>query len=412
MLKKQTAHKLATFTIALAAIMALSGGVFAVQSGGIGGEPANPRADNPRTESIFIYELQPGEVQEDAVRLVNNTDEPKTLRVYPVDSLVSSGGAFGCEQRVEERDGVGTWVEMAQEEVVLEPLSTQEVDFTVTVPVTASVGEQNGCIAIEEVDGGTQEVSNSVSLNFRSAIRLAVTVPGDIQRQLSIESLTVTQSDDTVRATPAFTNTGNVSLDTDVNVKLNSLYGRTIATDNNTFPILSNIGEASFNIDFDQPYWGGLYKVTADGSFADEGETGQTETLSEYVWVTPNTTALIIELAVLTLLVGLFVWWLLRRHSHKKRKKSWQKYEVKNGDTLPAVAEKHQVSWKKLAKVNDLDAPYTLESKQSLLVPPVVASTDPTHEVDVTELDDDESEDTSDGDDATDKGSDDKSDDK
>ena len=31
--------------------------VFAIEYGGFGGKPAYPRADNPRTESIFVHTL-------------------------------------------------------------------------------------------------------------------------------------------------------------------------------------------------------------------------------------------------------------------------------------------------------------------------------------------------------------------
>lgn len=51
--------------------------VQAAETGGIGGKPANPRSDNPRTESIFVYELKPGETTKDAVEIYNNTDEQK-----------------------------------------------------------------------------------------------------------------------------------------------------------------------------------------------------------------------------------------------------------------------------------------------------------------------------------------------
>lgn len=38
---------------------------FAIEYGGFGGRPAYPRADNPRTESIFIHTLEPGAVQKE-----------------------------------------------------------------------------------------------------------------------------------------------------------------------------------------------------------------------------------------------------------------------------------------------------------------------------------------------------------
>ncbi len=39
--------------------------VEAIEYGGFGGRPAYPRADNPRTESIFLYTLEPGAVQKE-----------------------------------------------------------------------------------------------------------------------------------------------------------------------------------------------------------------------------------------------------------------------------------------------------------------------------------------------------------
>ena len=38
---------------------------FAIEYGGFGGRPAYPRADNPRTESIFIHTLEPGAIQKE-----------------------------------------------------------------------------------------------------------------------------------------------------------------------------------------------------------------------------------------------------------------------------------------------------------------------------------------------------------
>jgi len=37
----------------------------AIEYGGFGGRPAFPRADNARTESIFIHTLEPGAVQKE-----------------------------------------------------------------------------------------------------------------------------------------------------------------------------------------------------------------------------------------------------------------------------------------------------------------------------------------------------------
>lgn len=45
--------------ISILCISSFSLSVEAIEYGGFGGRPAYPRADNPRTESIFIHTLEP-----------------------------------------------------------------------------------------------------------------------------------------------------------------------------------------------------------------------------------------------------------------------------------------------------------------------------------------------------------------
>ncbi|MBU4455005.1 DUF916 domain-containing protein, partial [Patescibacteria group bacterium] len=134
-------------TILTSAVFASS--VFAIEYGGFGGRPAYPRADNSRTESIFIHTLKPGDIQEEGVLTVNNSAERKTMLVYAVDSTPSTGGAFACEQLAEVKDDVGAWITLAKSEVALDPGTNELVPFTITVPKNAGVGEHNGCIIIQ-----------------------------------------------------------------------------------------------------------------------------------------------------------------------------------------------------------------------------------------------------------------------
>src|SRR5688572_30836407 len=84
--------------------------VLAIEYGGVGGKPAYPREENPRTQSIFIFDLKPGEKQSDGVLVVNNTQETKTLVVYATDSQKSTDGSFACEQFEDVKDNVGSWI--------------------------------------------------------------------------------------------------------------------------------------------------------------------------------------------------------------------------------------------------------------------------------------------------------------
>ena len=157
--------------------------VFAVEYGGIGGRPAYPRSDNARTESIFIHTLNPGQVQNEGVSVVNNSAEAKTILVYAVDSTPSTGGAFACEQLSQPKDDVGAWITLEKEDLLLESGTNELIPFTITVPQTASVGEHNGCIVIQE-KLAKPDGKSGVNLSFRTGLRVAVTIPGVLERNV------------------------------------------------------------------------------------------------------------------------------------------------------------------------------------------------------------------------------------
>ena len=137
--------------IALALLLCVSvPQVFAIEFKGIGGRPAYPRNDNPRTDSIFVHTINPGEEIKDGVRVINNADIEKTLLVYGADSIKSSGGGFACKQLLDTQTQVGIWIKLEKTEVTLQPHTNEVIDFVIVAPINAPVGENNGCILIQE----------------------------------------------------------------------------------------------------------------------------------------------------------------------------------------------------------------------------------------------------------------------
>ncbi len=352
----------------------------AVEYGGIGGRPAYPRAENPRTESIFIHTLNPGTVQDEGVLLVNNSEEKKTLLVYAVDSVVSSGGAFACRQMSEPKEDVGAWIALEKEEVVLNPGANELVPFFINVPISASVGEHNGCIVIQEKKDAPTTEQAGVNLSFRTGLRVAVSIPGEITRQLEIVSFSrEKQADGSIMLKPSVKNLGNVSVDADVKVVTKNLFGRTYLTQGGEFPVLR--GQVSdWNFEVKKPFWGGWYRskltVEYESDVATEiGEHGDGPntvlkggTVSFFSF--PKPLALAIEVALILLIIfGLFLWKLSIK---RKRwiKNEWREGEAGAGDDIRSLAEKNGVSWRIIAKANRLKAPYTLKSGQKLKLPP------------------------------------------
>jgi len=346
--------------------------VFAVENSGVGGKPANPRNDNPRSQSIFVYELEPGKTVQDAVTLINGTDQPKTVEVYPADGQIASGGAFACDQKADKRDQEAAWITLDKESVELPPASEQKVDFTLTVPKDASVGEHNACIAIQAVEAPAASGVNGVQLSFRSAIRVAVTVPGKLSKELVYDSLNVKRQDHKLLANVAVRNNGNVSLDTTLDTKVSNLLGMKVETISGEYPVLAH-QRAEFNFEFKKPVWGGVYRVVSTATYNDDqgsslgekSDNRKTIRSSKTVFVVPNASALAADVGFVVL-VALLVWrWQRAKVLHRKGKS----YTVKDGDNLQSIARVLGVRWKLIARMNGIKAPYVLKPGETIRLP-------------------------------------------
>ncbi len=363
-------------TILTSAVFASS--AFAIEYGGAGIKPAYPRADNPRTESIFVHTAEPGTVIDEGVIVVNNTAEQKTMLVYAVDSTPSTGGAFACAQKSEVPKDVGAWITLEQTEVTVDPGSGGVIPFKIAVPKNASVGEHNGCIVAQEKKE-KPEGQSGASLSFRTGLRVAITIPGTLIRKLEIVGFTATPEKDGYLLHPLVKNTGNVSIDADAKVITRYFFGLTHFMHGGQYPILR--GETSdWNFELKKPFWGGWYRSSFVVEYDENPEasvgvqSGKELTRligqSVWFWSFPAPAALAIEIVILLALAfGGFLFWLSRK---RKRwiKENWVDYEAKPGEDIKSLAERFDVSWKLVAKVNKLKPPYALKSGEKIKLPP------------------------------------------
>ncbi|MFA4937360.1 MAG: LysM peptidoglycan-binding domain-containing protein [Patescibacteria group bacterium] len=353
--------------------------VFAIEYGGFGGRPAYPRADNPRTESIFIHTLESGAIQEEGVLVVNNSVEQKTILVYSVDSTPSTGGAFACEQLSQAKDDVGAWIKLEKGEVALDPGTNELVPFTIAVPQNASVGEHNGCIIIQE-KLAKPDSKSGVGLSFRTGLRVAITIPGELERKLEIVGFIMTSRDDgSFLLQPKVKNLGNVSIDADAQVVTRYFFGLTHITHGGQYPILR--GDTSdWNFELKKPFWGGWYRSSFAVEYDANPEAGVgvksgkelTRLEGPLVWFFsfPTPAGLAIEVVVFLLLVAcLFLLWLAQKRK-KWIKESWVAYDIKSGEDIKTLAERFDVSWKLIAKANKLQPPYAFKPGEKIKVPP------------------------------------------
>ncbi len=358
--------------------------VQAVQYGNIGGRTGNPDPNNPRTSSIFIHSLGANESATDVIEVDNYTDEKKTLLVYATDSIVSSGGAFGCAQFVDEKKHVGTWITLEKSEVTLEPQTNTLVPFKIQLPAKVDVGENNGCIVIQEKKGDpqnlNQENGGSIALSFRTAIRVAIEVPGEIIKKIVIVDYSVSRNKEgNFVLKPSVKNEGNVSVDAVINPKTVYLWGTSLDSQTQQYPVLRG-STSEWNFELKKPFWGGFYrsKFTAVydsnpsnriGVVTDQQVT--TLTSKTIVFFAPPSKWAFIILLIIFLLISITVWLVVKRLREKRRiNRTWVDHQMVSITDIKTLAASHGVSWKLIAKTNKLKAPYSLKAGDIIKLPP------------------------------------------
>lgn len=351
---------------------------------GLGGRPAEPNPAIPRSSSIFIHTLEAESTVDDTVLVSNDSDEEQTIELYPADGMTTGTGAFSCRQQAEKKESVGDWIKLNKSDVILKPGEQMEIPFTIRMPQQVDVGEHNGCIVFQAKVQETDE-SQSMHLRFRSAVRVAITVPGDIYKDLSIDSFVILRDGEGYIYRTVVNNAGNVSTDADIRVVLESILGDKTYENGGEYPILA--GEP-MELQFKQeqtPFWGGFYTATVTAVYDTNPQTfgvEESESLAtvegprKTVFMTPSPVALILYLTIL-FLIAFCIYCVIAAHRRHKKQAEWSVYTVRKGDTLISLAEARATHWKRIAKANKLKPPYQIKTGDTIRLPPYKTNTKP-----------------------------------
>lgn len=352
--------------------------VSAVQGAAIGISPAYPNANNERSASIFIHTIKSGESVKDGVRVYNYTKKVRTVELRAVDSVAAVDGSFSCRQDSEKRQGVGAWTTLKTQKITLQAESNEVVDFTISLPKSISPGEHGGCITAQDSDSFAATGGSGIQLGFRSAIRVAVTVPGDIKKELIVERVDISRTKEgDYHVSPIAKNTGNVSLDVTTRAQLVNIFGKETPIQTAKYPIIAG-SSMGWAFTFDGPYWGGFYKARTsisynadpnDGIGVNQGKLKKIRSESAYFFAIPAVPAAVAELAVPAFIIYLLIALTARRRTKSQLRKKWQLYTVKSGDSIVSLGAEYKLKWKRIATINNLKAPYLLSEGQQIMLP-------------------------------------------
>jgi hypothetical protein len=139
--------------------------------------------------AYFQMTLAPGERHEARVEAANFGTEAAEARTYAADVYSLVNGGFGAELYGETPDATTRWISYPTQQLRLEPREAVHVAFVISVPVHTPPGEYVAALVIESTEPMRGSGPLALSQVTRSAIAIAISVPGPREPVLAIGSV-------------------------------------------------------------------------------------------------------------------------------------------------------------------------------------------------------------------------------
>ncbi|HWH28247.1 MAG TPA: hypothetical protein VNU26_04680, partial [Mycobacteriales bacterium] len=193
----------------------------------------------PDSRDVLEYGVAPGSQVFDHVSVVNQSDQPLTLRLYGSDGVNASNGGLDVRSRAERNRDLGAWIHLGSEDdppavgpsarssldVEVPPQSSERgvgnvvVPVRIAVPSDATPGDHVGGIVAALIARGENAQSQNIEFEQRVVLRVYVRVAGALQPRLDLDVLDVAFTgggglgfDGAVTVTYRLTNAGNTRI--------------------------------------------------------------------------------------------------------------------------------------------------------------------------------------------------------
>jgi hypothetical protein len=209
-------------------------------SGGIGIRLVPARGET--SKGFFYYELKPGQSKDNRIEVINNSDRPASIHIYPGDATNSESGALTGNTLGEPVKNAGLWVKVEKEKDTLPPkgIRTYRIDFKVpedTLPgdylafvfvQPASDEQVNDVKSDNENQGKENKTSVALKVVQRYGIVLWARVPGEHTRSVEYSGLSKSFTSGRLLLVFDIINTGNLFIKPVVEWNLLNNEGETI----------------------------------------------------------------------------------------------------------------------------------------------------------------------------------------
>lgn len=364
--------------VTLMAVFSLLSYNSVLAAGNVGITVANPDPYSTN-KSWFYFTYEKGKTLNSSVLVKNFGKDETVVNVYPVDATVNEAGSFVLRFQNENQKGLGQWIKINLNTVKLAPGESKEVPFSLDLPEGVEPGEYFGGIVVQEandlIQNNEQNSKNSIgaSVQTRVGSRVYLNVPGDVHEdfQWSVFANSADEFGDKSYFKFSLENNGNVSFVPRVTLHFYNWFGREVLSTSHDLGVSLPGSVIEPMVQWEEKPFFGKYTVKAELAYkrSSEGQTTQAKekilNKQVMIWVVPWKE--LAFLAMLLCVVVISLWYRGRRWM--KIKQSAEKYVVKASDNIQDLARGAGISWRMLAKLNNLQPPYVLEKGQTILIP-------------------------------------------
>lgn len=321
----------------------------------------------------FNFEVEAGLKTAGTLTIKNLSPKETLVEVYPVDASQSQSGTFALTTKSSEQKSIGKWTSIKKPSVTIGAYQKKDVNFTLKIPEKTSPGTYVGGIAAE-VKSSVKESGGQVSTSARLVSKVFVKVPGEIKHDYSWTNF----SHETNNAEDSFLigieNTGNSLVTVEPKIEISGFpLAQNQELSQSEIALLQG-DQGKLSIPWEKaPNWGILTaKATltvGQYDFLDRRSVNKTKISKEIKVFLAPWWFILPFLATLILGTSITIWLKIRIIKLRKLSKP---YTVKDGETLSKIAAENKIKWKLLAKINRIEAPYSINSGQTILLPPTI----------------------------------------
>ncbi len=314
-----------------------------------------------------IFSSPPGGSDIKNITISNNGNVDLDLTITGSDALLNKNGITSYLQPADSKS-IGQWLETPKTQVRVAANSSTTLPITLRIPSTATPGVYLGGLSVQ-VDNSQNNGNNTGAKAIPRVIhKVIANVNGTKKLDYQFSPLEFIGSPyDHFRF--SFINRGNTLIQLNYQIQVRNLLTNRLSTIapppiyiapdqkselTNAWSDNSPLQEASIKLQV------ASFDPTLN-RYEESHDYQQTIIFSRFSTLLSITLFGLIALTMIVWSIRHLYYHLLRHKSHP--------YKVKKDENLAGIAQKNQISWQLLARVNRLQKPYTLEENQIILLP-------------------------------------------